>query len=326
MRYPEFLKENEAIGVCAPSAGLGKYEEHLNRTLSDLKQSNIKTILTESVRVNNKRSASAKKRVDEFNELLQNKDVKTIVFATGGDYAIEVLPYLDFELINKYPKWMIGMSDPTNLLFPITTKLDIATMYGTNFHYFTESLENDHDIALDYLKGNIKTQKTFKKTLSFLDLCNEEMDKTFPVKWISKNDFETSGRCIGGCMEVLQLHLGTKYDYTLDFINRYKEDGIIWYFDVFSYSSYQFYLALTQFKNAGWFNHCKAVIVGRVAFASIEDPKMNYVQAADKVLGKIPHIMDADVGHTRPGMTMINGALLNLTFKNNKGKLQFKLK
>ena len=47
---------------------------------------------------------------------------------------------------------------------------------------------------------------------------------------------DVTGRLIGGCIDVLKDIIGTKYDGTLDFIEKYKDDGIIWYFDNFALS------------------------------------------------------------------------------------------
>ena len=58
----------------------------------------------------------------------------------------------------------------------------------------------------------------------------------------------------------------------------------------------------------------------------VEDPKLDYIKAADKALGKIPHICEMDIGHTDPAMTMINGALIDVTYAKGKGKILFKLK
>ena len=103
-------------------------------------------------------------------------------------------------------------------------------------------------------------------------------------------------------------------------------DGIIWYFDLFDMSSYNFYLTLLQFKYAGWFRYCKGVLIGRPAFPKVEDKKLDYIKAADKALGKIPHIMEMDIGHTFPNFTLINGALCKVRYKDGKGDIAFILK
>ena len=42
------------------------------------------------------------------------------------------------------------------------------------------------------------------------------------------------GRTIGGCLDVLIALVGTRFDKTKSFIEKYKEDGFIWYLESFN--------------------------------------------------------------------------------------------
>lgn len=326
MIYPKFLKKNGTIGICAPSAGVGKNLNDYLESIKVINDNGYKVFETKSVRVDNKRSASKTVRAKEFHELLDNDKVDMIFFAAGGDYMMEMLPYVDFNKIKDNPKLMCGMSDPTNLLYPITTNCDIATLYGFNAKEFSLKNTRYQKTCFDYIKGNITKQKSYKKYITCIDYYSGISKMNKDVKWVSKEDVKISGRCIGGCFEVIDKLMGTSLDKTKEFIEKYKDDGIVWYFDVYSENSYQFYLTLMQFKMAGYFKYCKGVLFGRVAFPHIEDETMDYHKAADLVLGKIPHIMEMDIGHTDPKMMMINGAIINVECKDGKGSISFELK
>ena len=324
MRYPNFLKQGDTIGICAPSAGVGRKLERYDFFLSKLQEEGYKIKESASVRVNNVRSATARKRGAEFNETISDKDVDMLLCASGGDFMLEMLPYVDFDLIDQNPKWISGMSDPTNILFTVTTKLDIATLYGHNASYNSDNPKPDK-MFFSYLKGDLRVQKSYQKYVSFINSINEETVYE-SVRWLSKKQQKISGRLIGGCIEVIDKLIGTDFDYTNSFIERYRNDGIVWYFDIFNMSAYDFYITLLQFKNAGWFRHCKGVLVGRPAFPRVEDEKLNYEKALDKALGQIPHICEMDIGHTDPSMTLINGALIDVEYNDGKGKIRFRLK
>lgn len=64
--------------------------------------------------------------------MVTDDNVDMIMCAAGGDFALEMLPYVNSENILNNPKWIMGASDPTSLLYYVTTKLDIATLYGHN--------------------------------------------------------------------------------------------------------------------------------------------------------------------------------------------------
>ncbi len=326
MIYPKFIKEGDTIGICPLSAGVGHQLDEYDESLSVLKQEGYKIKETKSVRNNNPRAAGAKTRAKEFDELVCDKDVDFISLVSGGDYQLETVPYINYEHIKNNPKWIMGYSDPTNILFPTTTILDIATMYGENGGGFKFDGNKCQKVNLEYMKGNLLTQKSYKNYCNALDIYQDNPHYDNKVNWLSKKEVDVSGRCIGGCFDVIEKLIGTPYDGAKDFIERYKDDGIVWYFDVFSMSSFNFYLSLLQMKMAGYFKYCKAVLIGRVAIPNVDNENLDYIKAADKALGKIPHIMEMDIGHSNPRMTLINGAIINIKCKDGKGSISFNLK
>lgn len=326
MIYPKFLKKGDTIGICPLSAGLGKKVDELEESIAVFSREGYKVVETASVRSKNARAASAKKRAKELDELVTNPDVDFINLATGGDFQLETVPYINYKHIQQNPKWIMGYSDPTNLLYPVTTLLDIATIYGNDGGGFELNTTKDQKVNLEIIKGNIVKQNSYKNYCDALDKYQGHPNFEKKVKWISKNELNVSGRCIGGCFDCLEKLIGTPYDGTLKFIEKYKEDGTIFYFDIFATSSFNFYLSLLQMKNAGYFKYCKAVLIGRVAIPTVENKNLDYIKAADKALGNIPHIMEMDIGHSSPRMTMINGAIINVKYKDNKGSISFKLK
>lgn len=324
MIFPKFLKDNDTIGISAPSAGVGRKLEDFDRSLACLKSCNLNIKETEHVRVNDMRGGDALTRGQEFNSLVSDKGVDFIACAAGGDFLFECLPYIDFENVVKHPKWVMGSSDPTGILYPLTTKYDVATIYGANagsFDIDEEFLRNN----LKIIKGDLIEQKSFDKYMSEPGFNVDHIEYDKENIWQSnKEEIRESGRCIGGCIDVLKDLVGTEYDGTLDFIERYKEEGTIFYFDNYSLSSEMLYRTLLQFKYAGWFKYTKAVIIGRTLFEH-SDTGMSYSEAIDLALNDIPYVMEADVGHTLPHMTLINGAIVNLGYKNGKGSLKFEL-
>lgn len=319
MLYPEFPKKNETIGICAPSAGVGHKIESFELSLEALREHGYEIRETASVRVDGARSASAELRATEFHSLLNDSGVKAIIAATGGDYNMEMLPYINEELIKANPKWMCGYSDPTNILYYMTTKLDIATIYGFNAGTFDwRPLHSSQTNALAILAGNLVDQPSFPLWDSTKDWDSVKLDT--PVSWDlylpgedepSRNPWDCSGRLIGGCTDIISKLIGTPYDGTVDFINRYSSDGFIWYFDTFDMSPEVLHLTMLQMKYAGYFKNAKTIIFGRVMFPG-EAADSDYINLLKISLGDIPFIWGADIGHTKPAMTIINGAIGNL--------------
>lgn len=106
--------------------------ESFDACLDTLKQQGYNIKETQHVRVNDPRGGSAKQRGDELNQLFQDPEVDFVMCAKGGDFLNEMIPYISFETLKKHPKFIMGASDPTGVLYPYTTLCDVATIYGFN--------------------------------------------------------------------------------------------------------------------------------------------------------------------------------------------------
>lgn len=325
MKYPEFIQKGGTIGICAPSAGVGRKMNDFDRSVSYLKGLGYSIKESESVRVNDPRSTDAANRGKELNELFEDDSVDCIMCAAGGDFLDEMIPYADFELMKQNPKWLYGMSDPTGLLFPYTCMCDVATIYGSNAGSFdVEPLPEYLKVHSTFLSNPNFVQHSYPYHVS--DPFADTFDMSEKTELGSNvNEFHVQGRCIGGCIDVLKDLIGTKFDYTEQFLNKYKEDGIIWYFDNFCLSAECLYRTFLQFRYAGWFDHTKAVIISRTAIPSSETG-MSYEEAIERAFYDIPVLYNADLGHMPPTMAMINGAIMNLDFEENEYKISFQMK
>ena len=103
-------------------------------------------------------------------------------------------------------------------------------------------------------------------------------------------------------------------------------ESVIFYFDVFSKSAEEFYLTLEQMRQAGWFQYCRGIIVGRVCFPMCFNEDFSYQKALKRFSKDLPIIFNADIGHVPPKMTIINGSIAHITCKDGKGTLKQVLK
>ena len=334
MNIPDFIKKGDIIGVTAPSAGFTE-EVDLKKLESaelNLSEKGYEVIETENVRKCEKgRSSKGKKRAEEFLSLIKNKEVKYILSTSGGDFLMEMLEYLDYELIKANPKWIQGYSDNTGLIYPITTICDMATVYSGNVGDYGMSLWHEGvKNNLKLLEGKNIEQKEFdlfeneyvKKVTGY-----EGYNLTDKVKYefVSENKSENfKGRLLGGCLDVLIMLCGTKYDKTAEFVRKYKEDGIIWYLESFDLSSARIQCALWQLKEAGWFEGAKGFLFGRPCFfrEEYETDFNEAVKTASDSLN-LPIITGCDIGHRPPRITMINGLLAEISFDGEHFKMKY---
>lgn len=246
---------------------------------------------------------------------------------------VEILPYVDFEKLTRNPKWIEGFSDPTGILFPLTTKYDIATIYGNNFKTLgTDEYDRSINENLEIVKGNIITQKSYdmyegerQEKVTGLEGYN----LTEKVKWKSLTDTPVTmkGRIFAGCIDLIAELAGTKYDGTAGFTEKYKNDGIIWGFDNCDLSKEELIRTLWKLNELGYFRYTKGIIFGR---CGNDNSYLDYDMESclkDSVLSNlnVPIIYDADISHKGPSMTIINGSIATINYANVKGEISFEL-
>ena len=294
MIYPKFLEKGDHVGITALSDGCKDAKEEINNAIK-MYEKDYYVIATDDI---NESYIDPDVRIDEFNEIL-DKDLALLNNARGGDFLYETLHGLNFDYIKEHPMWVMGNSDGTSLVYILTTKYNIATIYGFNAKTFGDLPLLPYQLnCQEILKGNLMVQHNFRNT-----------------NYSINGDFEDSGVIIGGCFEVLRNILGTPYDNTLEFLEKYKDHKIIWYFDIFDTKAIDLYIALLQLKDIGWFKYTDTILVSKVLFPN--EDVITYKEAFDKAFPNKNIIMEADIGHIKPVITIINGSLVNIKFKDN---------
>ena len=334
MIFPEWLSKGDTIGVTACSAGSDCETDfiRLDNAARQMKSQGFLVKETKDVRQNAKgRSASAKERAKELMELLKDPSVKAVIQANGGDFLGEMLSCIDFEEVKKYPKWHQGYSDPTGLLFTLTTNCDLATVYASNYKDF--GMEKWHPSLsenLEVLMGQRREQKSFPLyQAGFVERKTglENYREDTPVFWESRENVTLFGRLLGGCMDCLLDLVGTRFDRTVKWCEKYKSDGILWYLESFALSGERLTMGLWHMKEAGWFEHASGFVFGRPCFYS-SDYEIEYREAVESVLGAmgVPIVFEADIGHKAPRLTVVNGAKAEITVKDGRGHIRYQMK
>lgn len=333
IKYPKKLLDNDTVGITAIS--LSANLEKIDMAEENLKKYGLNVIETKDVRNESKNfiSASDRQRAEEFVKLYLDDNIKHIIAARGGEFAIDIIPYLhkykdDIEK-NNVVKYLQGYSDISLINYYLTTNYNIATLHAENISDF--SMKKYHESLLNtikLLKGDFVNDEFIQD--SFDKYQKEELEDSLEYNLTEKvkykslykgNECSFSGRIIGGCIDVITQLIGTKYDNTINFCKQFDE-GIIWYIDNFGLDSLELYRRLLQMKNAGFFFNANGFLFGRT-INNISNPDFTYEYALKKVLGdlNVNVIYDVDIGHVPPQFTIVNGSYAKFEYFDNKGRL-----
>ena len=135
MIIPEKLKIGDTIGVVAPSNPIiDDNIKELEDARKKVEKAGFKVKYSKNLFSNtNGYSSTAKEKAEDINEMFNDKEVKMIWCAKGGQNSNSTFEYLDYELIKNNPKIICGYSDITSLTNIITAKTGLVTFSGTNF-------------------------------------------------------------------------------------------------------------------------------------------------------------------------------------------------
>jgi muramoyltetrapeptide carboxypeptidase LdcA involved in peptidoglycan recycling len=332
MKYPEYLKKGDKIILTALSSGVGKKDldrkARYLKAIDNLEKEGFKVEMQKHcLKQRMYKSASAKVRGHQFNKAYFDENCRMIINIAGGDFQYETMPYINYKKIKESPaRWVQGYSDTTHITFLLPTLCDTASVYSNGLGEFsTHTLSESAANNLSLLKGEKFIQHSFE---CYGEEKNEDdlyaLPKyTIPVEWKAlrgEKEIEIKGRLIGGCQDVINSIVGTKYDKIKKFLHKYKDDGFIWFLETFSMDSGRFMMSLNQLREAGYFKYCKGIVFGRPLFYNMDWINISYEKAIKKVLGNlnIPIIYDADIGHVKPMITLVVGSVTTFKYKDGK--------
>ena len=202
MIVPEKLKKGDLIGVVAPSNPIiDNNIEEIQAAKKIMENLGFKVRFATNLFANsNKYSASAREKAQDINEMFEDKNVKMIWCAKGGENSNSTFEYLDFDLIKQNPKIICGYSDITALTNIITQKTGLITYSSTNFK----------TIATD------ETDYSLKQVINRFVDGNLRLGEETDYKIIQKGNVE--GQLIGGNLSLIRALTSGKYN--IDFTDK----------------------------------------------------------------------------------------------------------
>jgi muramoyltetrapeptide carboxypeptidase len=329
IKYPSFA-QGATIGITAPSSGVNiELHDMFKQACKRMEEKGFKIHCGETVWMQNKaKSAPAKKRAEEFNEMMRSKHVDLIIPPWGGELLIEMLEFVDFS--NMKEKWILGYSDISGLLLATTLITGMATAHGTNLvdlrgDYSDETTDMWESVLTTKSGGSIiqNSSVKYQKKWNHSDPSPMVFHLTEETIWrtVSKTSVKLHGRLLGGCIDIIRHLIGTPYGDVKGFRTKHLHDEpILWYLENCEMSTADLKRSLTQMKFAGWFENCSGIMFGRSpANHPVEDYTIEdvYQDLSDET--QIPIACDIDCGHIPPQITFINGAFAEVEVVNGKG-------
>jgi muramoyltetrapeptide carboxypeptidase len=232
-------------------------------------------------------------RAADINQFFADSRVTAILPIRGGWGSSRILPYLDYELIRKNPKIIIGFSDVTALILGIAARTNLVTFHGPNGFTSWNSTQTEYFRRVLFTAESVQFQNLKDPS---------DADRLMQVKYRIQtiNPGRVRGRLIGGNLSVLCAIVGSLYLPDMS--------GAILFLEDIGENIYRLDRLMTQLKLAGVFDKLAGFIFGQCADCApdadygsltLEEVVWNHIQP----LG-IPAWYGAMIGHIDTIMTL----------------------
>lgn len=239
-------------------------------------------------------------RADDLMRAFTDPKVRGILCIRGGYGTSRLLRMLDYDLIRKNPKVLVGYSDLTSLHCALLKKSGLVTFHGPMLN--SEFIHED-------LPGF--TRKSFLETI-----CGSEPTGSIRLGYSGKvrtlRGGKTQGALLGGNITLLCATLGTPY------LPSFKNKLL--FFEDLDEVPYRFDRMLTQLLNAGLLQQVSGIAVG--INKDCVDPKAakakEFRQTLEHVFRErllplgVPVVMDLPFGHVKHNATIPIGVKATL--------------
>ena len=180
------LKSGQCIGVMAPSSYVE--EADIEKSVALMEARGFEVFVHEQTYTRHNQSAgTTQEKLDALHELYVRENIDAIWAAGGGNRALYMLDGLDYDLIAKNPKPLLGFSDVTALLNPIFAHTGAEGFHAQSFNHLHEFRQLDETLTV--LSG--------ETTSMSLENCEIVSDGI------------TEGPLIGGCLSLFHYLPGT---------------------------------------------------------------------------------------------------------------------
>ena len=338
VRYPAPLGPGDLIAVTSPSSGVAEaMRPRLEFCLEHLRQRGVQVVVGSCMDGSGITSAPAAERAAELTEMLTDPKIRAVVPPWGGEGALELLSLLDFDRIgDAEPTWLVGYSDTSTLMLPLTLRTGVATVHAPNLMDTPYRVPDPLSDWLDVVaapRGSSLTQGSCTlylggEMVNFKDNpTTRDWKLTTPGCWkllpsaAGTGQVQASGRLIGGCLETMAMLPGTPYGDVSGFTDRYAPEGLIVYLEVAESGALAAARLLHHVRLAGWLDGANAVLIGRSGAPG--DRGFTQLDALESALGDlpVPVLYDVDFGHVPPQLAVVNGALATVAFDGTTGSL-----
>ena len=297
MITPATLKPGDKVAIVCTARSAE--EKDLTTAIDLLKKWQLRPILGSSIGLRHHQfGGTDEQRLKDFQNQINNPDIKAIWCAKGGYGTARIVDDIDFKPLIKQPKWIIGYSDVTALHLHLQ-HLGIASLHAQ----MPVDIQNKSSLTLESLKQS---------------LCQKPFDINYTSEFPSRSGSAQS-QILGGNLSVLYAILGSSSQPNF-------KDKILFLEDLDEYLYHIDRMMLNLYRG-GILNQLKGLIIG--SMNAMNDNKVSFGKSAYEIIDEyaeklnIPVAYNCPVGHTYDNLALTLGSKITLKVHNNQVSIEY---
>ncbi|MDB5209445.1 MAG: LD-carboxypeptidase [Sediminibacterium sp.] len=245
-------------------------------------------------------SGTDEERLADLQMMLDDKEVKAILFGRGGYGMSRIIDRLDFKIFKRHPKWLVGFSDITVLHAHVYQQFNIATLHAPMAAAF-----NDGEYENEFIQS---LRKALKGGLSNYSCDIHSLNRTGKAE----------GDLIGGNLSLVAHLIGS--------VSSFKTKGKILFLEDVGEYIYNVDRMMIQLKRSGMLQQLAGLVIG--GFSEMKDTTTPFgTDVFNAIHSHIkeydyPVCFDFPVSHEKNNYALKVGATHQLNVSKNKVSLK----
>ena len=297
MKIPPSLQKGDTIALVATARK--NIDDNLKPAIDLLHSWGLEVVIGSSIGLdNNQLAGTDEQRAADFQQQMDNPNIKAIWCVRGGYGTVRMIDLLDFTKFKQNPKWIVGFSDVT-VIHSYVNKLKIATIHGA--------------MPITVGKASAESIESLRKSLFGEKL---EYETSFsPANRLGN----AKGEIVGGNLSILYSLMGSNAQIDCK--------GKILFIEDLDEYLYHIDRMMMSLKRCGCFDGLNGLIVGTMT--KMKDNDIPWGKNANQIIEDVtkgysfPIFYNFPAGHYRDNRALIFGKQVSLELNTTTSKLTF---
>lgn len=297
MKIPPSLQKGDTIAIV--STARKNIDDNLKPALDLLHSWGLEVVIGKTIGLdNNQLAGTDAERAADFQQQLDNPNIKAIWCVRGGYGTVRMIDLLDFTKFKKSPKWIVGFSDVT-VIHSYINNLNIATIHGA--------------MPITVAKASTESIESLRKSL-----FGESLNYKIPFDTANRLG-NAKGEIVGGNLSILYSLMGSNAQIDCK--------GKILFIEDLDEYLYHIDRMMMSLKRCGFFDGLSGLIVGTMT--KMKDNDIPWGKNANQIMEDVtkgysfPVLYNFPAGHFRDNRALIFGKQVSLELSEETSKLTF---